>query len=140
MTTIPELRESLIAIPPNIISINLYSNPLHKITTDGLEVLKDTLPHVTKLCLSADELQKMSLKQIRAFKNIFPNLRIEDLIFIDENDKTRRPNLKELKQLGFVPSLKLISAFFVLENQLSKNIKADELPIELVRYIDSLKQ
>ena len=76
-----QLESALIAIPSTIKTINLSDNKLHLLSSDTLEKLKETLPQIERLYLSAAEMEAMSIEQRQALRKIFPNL--SKVFFVD---------------------------------------------------------
>ncbi len=134
------LTQVSLVTPKHVTSLNLCFNPLHEISIDGLEWLKDSLAHIQIIYLSYDTVNNMSREQRQAFRSVIPN--IQTIILVDKNGKEIGPShtakiANLIRELGGgnpeVPSLLNQCTFFVKTQGI--NIDKAYIPEELKKRI-----
>ena len=134
------------AFSENITSLNLEQSRIEMMPLIELMQLAGKLPHIKSLTISFSEIKDMPPENRQAFKEIFPGIaRLEDIILVDSpfNWKDIPPPLNAQKcwrDLGIVPSCKMMSTFFVKKAIYNGDLlapEANDLPLDVQTYLDT---
>ncbi|MGQ3887588.1 hypothetical protein ACQUW5_00980 [Legionella sp. CNM-1927-20] len=121
-----DLNLAFKAIPQSVTELDLSRSNLNLFSLKKLNQLKGSLPHIQKVILSHNEIEKMTAKQRLALANLFPN--VKKLVFIDKHGKRLAPYLESnlARDLGLrldIPSLLKQASFFVAKNKNNEQLK-----------------
>ena len=138
-----ELAIAFKALPSHVTSLDLSLNQFDELSLMDLQNLENTLPHIRNLCLSSDEITKMSYEKALAFKRIFSNIQhnTEECVKFRHGANRRVVTHTEayipIKHLGVVPSLKMISTHAFFTNHVNTAHVNQNLPNAAKEYLNT---